>query len=66
MRRFPPAVEVQAVARTFTAPDVPVRIFRSSAVIDGTALEVRMADEATAVKGRVRAVFESAQSGAGR
>jgi LPS export ABC transporter protein LptC len=46
--------------------DVPVRIFRSRAVIDGTALDVRMEEEATAVKGRVRAVFEGARAGGGR
>jgi LPS export ABC transporter protein LptC len=46
--------------------DVPVRIFRNNAVIDGTALDVKMVEEATAVKGRVRAVFAGAQTGAGR
>ena len=46
--------------------DVPVRIFRGNAVIDGTGLDVKMADEATAVKGRVRAVFEGTRAGAGR
>jgi len=46
--------------------DVPVRIFRNSAVIDGTALDVKMEEEATNVKGRVRAVFEGARAGAGR
>jgi len=37
--------------------DVPVRLFRNGAVIDGTALSVVMAQEETAVKGRVRARF---------
>ena len=37
--------------------DAPVRIVRERAVIDGTALDVNMADEATTVKGRVRATF---------
>ena len=46
--------------------DVPVRIFRSGAVIDGTALDMRMAEQATAVKGRVRAVFEGARPGVRR
>ena len=38
--------------------DVPVRIFRNGAVIDGTALDVKMAEEATTVSGRVHARFE--------
>jgi LPS export ABC transporter protein LptC len=38
--------------------DVPVRIYRQGVVIDGTALNVAMADERTAVKGRVRATFD--------
>lgn len=38
--------------------DAPVRILRSGAVIEGTALDVKMSDEATTVKGPVRAVFE--------
>ncbi len=46
--------------------DVPVRIFRNGAVIDGTAIDVKMTEEATEVTGRVRAVFESARSGVGR
>ena len=46
--------------------DVPVRIFRNSAVIDGTALDVKMTEESTAVKGRVRAVFGGARAGAGQ
>ena len=37
--------------------DVPVRIYRPGAVIDGRALDVRMAEEATTVQGRVRATF---------
>ena len=46
--------------------DVPVRIFRHRTVIDGTALDVKMAEAATAVKGRVRAVFEGARAEARR
>jgi hypothetical protein len=38
--------------------DVPVRIIREGAVIDGTALDVKMAEQATAIQGRVHAVFE--------
>jgi LPS export ABC transporter protein LptC len=38
--------------------DAPVRILRSGAVIEGTALDVKMADEAATVRGRVRATFE--------
>jgi len=41
--------------------DVPVRITRSGAVIDGRALEMKLADEATDIKGPVRAVFETRQ-----
>jgi LPS export ABC transporter protein LptC len=37
--------------------DAPVRIYRDKTVIDGTALDVRMADESTTVQGRVRATF---------
>jgi LPS export ABC transporter protein LptC len=37
--------------------DAPVRIYRESTVIDGTALDVRMAEESTTVQGRVRATF---------
>ncbi len=37
--------------------DVPVRIMRDGTVIDGTALDVKMGDEATTVGGRVRATF---------
>lgn len=37
--------------------DAPVRIYRENAVIDGTALDVRMAEESTTVQGRVRATF---------
>jgi LPS export ABC transporter protein LptC len=39
--------------------DAPVRIVRSGAVIDGSALDAKMADEATIIKGPVRAVFDS-------
>ena len=39
--------------------DQPVRIVKSGAVIEGSALDVKMADEATTIKGRVRAVFDS-------
>jgi LPS export ABC transporter protein LptC len=39
--------------------DKPVRIIRSGAVIEGSALDVKMADEITTVQGRVRAVFDS-------
>src|SRR5262245_11310795 len=37
--------------------DRPVRITRDGTVIDGTALEVKMAEEATTVRGRVHATF---------
>ena len=37
--------------------DVPVRIVRSGAVIEGTALDVAMADESATLHGRVRATF---------
>jgi LPS export ABC transporter protein LptC len=37
--------------------DAPVRLYRHGAVIDGRALEVRMAEEATTVQGPVRATF---------
>ena len=37
--------------------DAPVRIVREGAVIHGTALDVRVDQEATTVKGRVRAIF---------
>ena len=46
--------------------DVPVRIVRRGTVIEGSALDVKMTEEATAVKGRVRAVFGGARSGAER
>jgi LPS export ABC transporter protein LptC len=39
--------------------DAPVRILRSGAVIEGRALEVKMADEATTITGPVHAVFDS-------
>jgi LPS export ABC transporter protein LptC len=38
--------------------DAPVRITRSGAVIEGFALDVKMAEEAATVGGRVRATFE--------
>jgi LPS export ABC transporter protein LptC len=37
--------------------DVPVTLFRAGAVIQGTALNVRMGQEHTEVAGRVRATF---------
>jgi LPS export ABC transporter protein LptC len=37
--------------------DAPVRIVRQGAIIHGTALDVRVDEEATTVKGRVRAIF---------
>ncbi|MGH7392022.1 MAG: LPS export ABC transporter periplasmic protein LptC [Candidatus Rokuibacteriota bacterium] len=37
--------------------DAPVRITRDGTVIEGTSLEMKMAEEATSVGGRVRAVF---------
>lgn len=37
--------------------DAPVRMTRSGARIDGTALDVKMADDAATIKGPVRAVF---------
>jgi LPS export ABC transporter protein LptC len=37
--------------------DAPVRMTRSGARIDGTALDVKMADDAAIIKGPVRAVF---------
>lgn len=39
--------------------DAPVRITREGAVIEGTALDVKMADEAATLRGRVRATFEA-------
>jgi LPS export ABC transporter protein LptC len=39
--------------------DAPVRIVRSGAVIEGSALDVKMADDVTTIGGRVRAVFAS-------
>jgi len=41
--------------------DAPVRIVRTGAVIEGTALEVTMADEAATISGRVRATFDGSQ-----
>jgi LPS export ABC transporter protein LptC len=40
--------------------DAPVRMSRDGAVADGTALDVRMADETTTMAGRVHAVFAKA------
>ena len=37
--------------------DVPVRLSREGAVVNGTSLEVRMGDEVTTLQGRVRATF---------
>lgn len=37
--------------------DRPVRIFREGTVVDGSALDVRLDQEATTVNGRVRATF---------
>jgi len=37
--------------------DAPVRLSRDGAVVDGTALDVRVGDERTTVAGRVRATF---------
>jgi hypothetical protein len=37
--------------------DAPVRIFDDGSVIDGTGLDVDMAEEAATVKGRVHASF---------
>jgi LPS export ABC transporter protein LptC len=39
--------------------DQRVRIVKSGAVIEGSALEVKMSDEATTIMGPVRAVFDS-------
>lgn len=41
--------------------DAPVRIRREGTIINGTALDVRMADDATTVKGPVRATFTRGQ-----
>lgn len=38
--------------------DAPVRIVRNGAVIEGSALDVAMAEEAATIRGRVRARFE--------
>lgn len=40
--------------------DAPVRISRGGAIADGSALEVRMAEEYTTLAGRVHAVFSEA------
>jgi lipopolysaccharide export system protein LptA len=42
--------------------DAPVRISRGGTVADGSALEVRMAEEYTTLAGRVHAVFTGGQS----
>lgn len=39
--------------------DAPVRILRSGVVIEGKALDVKLADEATTIMGPVRAVFDT-------
>jgi lipopolysaccharide export system protein LptC len=41
--------------------DAPVRISRGGTVADGSALEVRMAEEYTTLAGRVHAVFTGGQ-----
>ena len=46
--------------------DQPVRIVRSGAVIEGRALDVKMAEEATTITGRVRAVFDSRSRSGGK
>jgi lipopolysaccharide export system protein LptC len=43
--------------------DAPVRIVQGSAVIDGKALDVKMADEVATITGRVRAVFDTRRGG---
>ena len=40
--------------------DAPVRISRGGAVVDGSALQVRMAEDFTTMSGRVHAVFTEA------
>lgn len=42
--------------------DAPVRLTREGTVVDGTALDVLMAEETTTVKGRVRAIFKQRRS----
>lgn len=37
--------------------DAPVRLYQDGALVEGRGLDVRMADEAMAVEGRVRATF---------
>lgn len=39
--------------------DAPVRIVRSSAVIEGRAFEAKLSEEAATITGRVRAVFDT-------
>lgn len=43
--------------------DAPVRIVQGGAVIDGKALDVKMADEVATITGRVRAVFDTRRGG---
>jgi LPS export ABC transporter protein LptC len=43
--------------------DTPVRIVRSGVVIEGTALDVKLEEEATTIKGPVHAVFDSRVGG---
>src|SRR5207245_3512592 len=43
--------------------DAPVRLSRGGAVADGSALEVRMAEEYTTMAGRVHSVFTDARRG---
>ena len=43
--------------------DDPVILYRQSVIVRGQGLESRLADERTAVKGRVRATFTRARSG---
>lgn len=40
--------------------DVPVRMMRDGAVVDGTSLDVRMGDQTTTMDGRVHATFARA------
>src|SRR5262245_21920868 len=46
--------------------DVPVRITRDGAVIQGRGIEIKLADEITNITGPVRAVFETRQRDAPR
>jgi len=47
--------------RAWTAE--PVTIYRSGAVVRGTGFESRVAEEATSIKGRVRATFMRGTTG---